>query len=33
MTNLDVLAVIFFVLSTLGLVWSIVDVRKRKAQR
>ena len=30
MTNLDVMALIFFVLSTIGLVWSIMDVRRRR---
>lgn len=33
MTNLDVVAAIFFVLSTIGLIWSLVDVRKRRARR
>lgn len=33
MTNLDVVAAIFFALSTIGLVWSIMDVRKRRAKR
>ena len=30
MTNLDVMAVIFFALSTLGLAWAIMDFRKRR---
>ena len=30
MTNLDVMALLFFILSTFGLVWSIVDLRKRR---
>ena len=33
MTDLDVIAIIFFVLSTIGLGWSILDVRKRKTKR
>ena len=33
MTNLDVVAAIFFVLSTIGLIWSLVDVRKRRTRR
>ena len=33
MTNLDVAAAIFFVLSTIGLIWSLVDVRKCRARR
>ena len=30
MTNLEVMPLIFFALSTAGLVWSIVDLRKRR---
>lgn len=30
MTNLDTMALIFFILSTAGLVWSIIDLRKRR---
>lgn len=33
MTNLDVAAAIFFVLSTIGLIGSVVDIRKRRAKR
>lgn len=32
MTDLDVIGIIFFVLATAGLVWSIIDLRKRKAK-
>ena len=30
MSNLDVMAIIFFVLSSIGVVWSIIDLRRRR---
>ena len=33
MTNLDVMALIFFVLSTMGLVWSIMDDPHKRRKR
>ena len=30
MTNLEIMTLIFFALSTAGLVWSIMDCRKRR---
>ena len=30
MSNLDVMTIIFFVLSSIGVVWSIIDLRRRR---
>ena len=32
MSNLHIMVLIIFALSTVGLVWSFIDLRKRKAK-